>query len=336
MAIQGRARFIGADSSRVATIAEMTSTFDYPHGITAVDSGYLRPMLDAIHLVVQDGRAAIVDTGTNASVPRVLAALAARGVVPEQVEYVLLTHIHLDHAGGAGELMRRCPNATLTVHPRGSRHMADPSRLVAGTVSVYGEAATREMYGDILPVPRERILETPDGASVALAGRRFTFHETAGHARHHVCIHDEGSGHVFAGDTFGLSYRELDHAGRRFVIPTTSPVQFEPDPYHRSIDRVAGLARGAAYLTHFSQVTDVDGFAARLHRLVDAHAALALAERHAGAARHERLRAGVERIVLEEARRFGSPLAEARILEVYGNDVELNAQGLGCWLDSLS
>lgn len=316
-------------------MARMTITFDYSHGISAIDSGYLRPMLDAIHLVVQDGRAAIVDTGTNASVPRVLEALAARGVAPEQVDYVLLTHIHLDHAGGAGELMRRCPNATLTVHPRGARHMADPSRLVAGTVAVYGEAATRAMYGDILPVPRERIRETPDGASVALAGRRLTFHETPGHARHHVCIHDEDSGHVFAGDTFGLSYRELDHEGRQFVIPTTSPVQFEPDPYHRSIDRVAGLARGVVYLTHFSRITDVDGFAARLHRLVDAHAALALAERRAGAARHEHLRAGVERIVLEEARRFGTPLDDARVLEVYGNDVELNAQGLGHWLDSL-
>jgi len=313
----------------------MTTTIDYTCGITAIDSGYIRPMLDAIHIVVEAGRAAIVDTGTNASAPAVLEALAARGVPPERVEYVLLTHIHLDHAGGAGELMRRCPNATLTVHPRGARHMADPSRLVAGTVAVYGEAETRAMYGDVLPVPKERILETPDGAAVTLAGRRFTFHETAGHARHHVCIHDEGSGHVFAGDTFGLSYRELDHDGRQFVLPTTSPVQFEPEPYHRSIDRVAGLARGAVYVTHFSQVTDVADIAARLHRLVDAHAELALAERHAGDARHERLREGVRRIVLAEARRFGTPLSDERVLEIYGNDVELNAQGLGNWLDSL-
>lgn len=314
----------------------MTTTIDYSHGISAVDSGYCRPMLDAIHLVVHGGRAAIVDTGTNASVPRVLEALASRGVPPERVEYVMLTHIHLDHAGGASELMRRCPNAVLTVHPRGARHMADPSRLVAGTVAVYGEAATQALYGEILPIPRDRILETPDGASVRLGDRRFTFHETAGHARHHVCIHDEGSGHVFAGDTFGLSYRELDHDGRQFVLPTTSPVQFEPAPYHRSIDLVAGLASEAVYVTHFSQVRDVRGIAAALHRLVDAHAELALAERHAGEARAARLKAGVVRILLDEAHRFGTPLSDERVLEVYGFDVELNAQGLGDWLDALA
>jgi hydroxyacylglutathione hydrolase len=313
----------------------MTATLQYAHGIAAVDSGYLRPMLDAVHIVVEDGRAAIVDTGTNASVPAVLDALSARGVPPERVEYVLLTHIHLDHAGGAGELMRRCPNATLTVHPRGARHMADPSRLVAGTVAVYGAAETHALYGEVVPVSAARMVETPDGASIALAGRRFSFHDTPGHARHHVAIHDERSGHVFAGDTFGLSYRELDHEGRQFVIPTSSPVQFDPAPYHRSIDLIAGLARGAVYVTHFGQVTDVQGIAARMHRLVDAHAELALAERGAGAARHERLRAGVQRIVLEEARRFGTPLSDARVLEIYGNDVELNAQGLGDWLDSL-
>jgi hydroxyacylglutathione hydrolase len=309
-------------------------TIDYAHGITAVDSGYLRPQLDAVHLVIEDGRAAVIDTGTQASVPRILEALAARGVAPERVEYVMLTHIHLDHAGGAGELMRRCPNATLTVHPRGSRHMADPSRLVAGTVAVYGEARTREMYGDILPVPAQRIVETPDGAELSLGKRRFTFHDTAGHARHHVCIHDEGSGHVFAGDTFGISYRELDDGERRFVVPTTSPVQFEPEPYHRSIDLVARLARGAVYVTHYSQLLDVADIAARLHRLVDAHAELALAERQSGDARYERVRAGVERIVREEARRYGGAAAEARALDVYAMDIELNAQGLVAWLDA--
>ncbi len=310
------------------------SVIQYAHGICAVDADYLRPMLDSIHLVVADGRAAVVDTGTQHSVPATLAALRERGVPPERVEYVILTHIHLDHAGGAGELMRHCPNATLVVHPRGARHMADPSRLIAGTVAVYGEAATREMYGEIVPVPKARILEAADGSSISLGKRRFTFHDVAGHARHHVCIHDEGSGHVFAGDTFGISYREMDHEGRQFAIPTTSPVQFEPEPYHRSIDLIAGLARGAVYVTHYSQLTDVAGLAGRLHRLVDAHAELALAERDAGDARHERLKAGVERIVLEEARRFGSPLSDDRVREVYGLDIELNAQGLGAWLDS--
>jgi len=307
---------------------------DYGHGIAAIDSGYVRPQLDAIHLVVERGRAAIVDTGTNHSAPAVLAALAAKGIPPEAVDYVILTHVHLDHAGGAGRLMRALPNATLTVHPRGARHVADPSRLVAGTVAVYGEAETRRLYGEILPVDPARILETPDASSIRLAGRELVFHDTPGHARHHVAIHDARSGHVFAGDVFGLSYRELDDGPRQFIFPTSSPVQFDPGPYHRSIDRIAGLAPEAAYLTHYGQVRDVAAKAAILHRLVDAHAALALRLKDAGAERYALLEAGVRELLLEEVRWYAGPLAEERALEVYAMDVALNAQGLVAWLDS--
>ena len=308
---------------------------DYGHGIAAIDSGYVRPQLDAIHLVVERGRAAIVDTGTNHSAPAVLAALAAKGIPPEAVDYVILTHVHLDHAGGAGRLMRALPNATLTVHPRGVRHVADPSRLIAGTVAVYGEAETRRLYGEILPVDPARILETPDGSSIRLAGRELAFHDTPGHARHHVAIHDTRSGRVFTGDVFGLSYRELDDGGRQFIFPTSSPVQFDPAPYHRSIDRIAGLAPDAVYLTHYGEVREVQAKAEILHRVVDAHAALALRLKDTGDERYALLEAGVRELLLEEARRYGSPLGEARVLEIYAMDVALNAQGLVAWLDSL-
>jgi len=314
----------------------MPQVIDYEHGISAIDSGYHRPMLDAIHLMVEGDRAALIDTGTNSSVPLVLAALRAKGLRPEQVDFVILTHIHLDHAGGAGLFMREFPNATLTVHPRGARHMADPSRLIAGTIAVYGAAPTRQMYGDILPVPAARILETPHAASVRLNGRELRFLDTPGHARHHVAILDTRSGQVFAGDVFGLSYREMDQDGRQFIIPTTSPAQFDPAPYHRSIDLILGMKPAAVYVTHYSRIQDIPAKADVLHRLVDAHAELGLREKNAGLARPERLREGVKRIVLEEARRWGSRLADARILDIYSNDVELNAQGLGFWLDSLA
>ena len=318
----------------------MPQVIDYEHGISAIDSGYHRPMLDAIHLLVEGDRAAIIDTGTNSSVPLVLEALRRKGLTPEQVDFVILTHIHLDHAGGAGRFMRTFPNATLTVHPRGARHMADPAKLIAGTVAVYGQEATREMYGDVLPVCAGRIFETPHESSIRLKGRELQFLDTPGHARHHVAIRDTRSGHVFSGDVFGLSYREMDeddgdqHA-RQFIIPTTSPVQFDPEPYHRSIDLILGMHPEAVYLTHYSQIRDIPAKGAALHRLVDAHAELGLREKEAGAARPERLKQGVKRIFLEEARRWGSRLPDARILEIYSNDVELNAQGLGFWLDSL-
>jgi glyoxylase-like metal-dependent hydrolase (beta-lactamase superfamily II) len=312
----------------------MASVIDYGFGISAIDSGYVRPLLDAIHLVVEDGRAAIVDTGTNHSVPGVLAALAAKGIAREQVDYVILTHIHLDHAGGAGLFLQRFPNALLTVHPRGARHMADPSRLVAGTVAVYGAAETKRRYGELVAVPRERVLETPDRASIRLAGRELVFHDTPGHARHHVAVRDTRSGHVFTGDVFGLSYRELDHDGRQFIFATSSPVQFDPEPYHRSIDLITRLHPKAVYVTHYGQVRDVAAKAPILHRQVDALAAIGRRRRGAGAERLARLEADVRELLLDEARRYGAPFGAERVLEVYGQDVTLNALGLAAWLDA--
>ncbi len=307
---------------------------DYEDGISAIDGAYVRPLLMAVHAIVEGDRAALVDPGTNTSVPLILEALAAKGIRPEQVDYVILTHIHLDHAGGSGLLMERLPNATLTVHPRGARHMADPTRLVAGTVGVYGEAEARRLYGDIVPVPAARILETPDGASIRLNGRALGFHETFGHARHHVAIHDARSGHVFAGDTFGLSYPELDWQGRRFAFATSSPTQFDPAPYHRSLDLIARLADGAVYVTHYGQVRDLAARLAALHRQVDALAALGLREQDAGAERRARLWQGVKALLLDEVRRYGGPFAEAEIMAAYGQDVDLNADGLVAWLDA--
>ncbi|MGH8666186.1 MAG: MBL fold metallo-hydrolase [Burkholderiales bacterium] len=307
---------------------------DYGHGISALDSGFIRPWLAAVYLLVEDGRAAIVDTGSNACVDAIMAALAEQRIAPERVDYVVLTHIHLDHAGGAGLLMSRLPHARLCVHPRGVRHMVDPGRLIQSTVDVYGAEHARKVYGDILPVPEDRIVATPEGACVALAGRELRFIETPGHARHHCCIVDARSRSLFAGDTFGLAYRELEAHGRRSVFPTTSPVQFDPETLHASIDRIVSLRPERVFVTHFGGIGEIDRLGADLHRLIDAHVALARAHAHAGEHRHALLKQGIERMLLEEAQRQAWPLAAAEVLEVFATDVELNAQGLGVWLDS--
>ena len=308
--------------------------FDYGHGISAIDSVYDRRLQTAIHLMVEKGRAAIVDTGTSNAVPYVLKALAAKGIAPEAVDYVILTHVHLDHAGGAGQLMARFPNARLTVHPRGARHMIDPSRLIAATRDIYGEEAMRRTYGEILPVPAERVIETPEGARLALAGRELRFLDAPGHARHHVVVRDSRTGHFFAGDNFGLSYRELDRDGRQFVFPTSSPSQFDPPVLLRTIERLLSHGPQAIYLAHFGRLTGPQAVAEDLKRLIEAHAALGERHRSAGAERKRLLMEGVRSLVLEEKSRQGWRVPDEKLLEVFALDVELNAQGLEFWLDS--
>lgn len=317
-----------------AITRDMSGVFDYGHGISAVDSVYQRTLQTAIHLLVEDGRAAVIDTGTAHAVPHLLSALAAKGLAPEQVDYVILTHVHLDHAGGAGQLMARLPNARLTVHPRGARHMVDPSRLLAATVAIYGAEEAMRTYGEVLPVPGARVLETPDGATLRLAGRELLFLDSPGHARHHVVVRDSATGHVFAGDTFGISYRELDTGGRQFSFPTTSPSQFDPAALHRSIDRMLALGPEALYVTHFGRVGDLGRLAADLHRLIDAHAELGERHRRAGAERKRLLKEGLSDLVLAERARQGWRLPSEKVLEVFALDIELNARGLESWLDS--
>jgi glyoxylase-like metal-dependent hydrolase (beta-lactamase superfamily II) len=124
---------------------------DYHNGIYAFDAGYVRPLLAAIHLIESEGRAAFVDTANFEVMPQALAALEARGLGTESVDYVILTHIHLDHAGGAGAMMEAFPNAKLVVHPRGARHMIEPTKLMAGVEGVYGRERARRMYGSLIP-----------------------------------------------------------------------------------------------------------------------------------------------------------------------------------------
>lgn len=306
----------------------------YEHGISAVDAGYVRPVLAAVHLIVEQGRVALVDTGANDSLNRVLAALAADGLGPESVDYVLLTHIHLDHAGGAGAMMRAFPQARLVVHPRGARHMVDPSKLVASATVVYGASEVRRLYGEVLPVPAERVIEATDGLRLDLAGRTIEVLDTPGHARHHVCYLDHRSGGVFTGDVFGLSYREMDTDGRRFLFPTTTPTQFDPEAMHASVERIRALRPPAVYLTHYGELRDVDAHAAELHRLIDVHVQIAERESRPGPDRHQRIRANLAHMLVDEAERFGCRLEPAAVLALWATDIDLNAQGLDVWLDS--
>ena len=306
----------------------------YEHDIYSVDAQYVRPKHAAIHLILENGRVAFVDTGCNDSIPNALRALDELGVSVDSVDYVMLSHIHLDHAGGAGTMMKLFPNARLVVHPRGAWHMAKPARLMESVATVYGIEETRRLYGEVLPIDASRIIEATHETSIDLAGRKLLCLDAPGHAKHHIAIVDSKSGHIFSGDIFGLSYPELDTDGRQFVFPTTTPVQFEPQAMHASIEMLMSYRPQAIYLTHFGQICDVAAKALDLHRMIDAHVAIALREKKAGAERHARIRVGLDELLLEETKRFGCRLADADVLKVFDADLELNTQGLVVWLDN--
>ena len=302
------------------------------HGIYAIDTGFHRDQFDAAYLMVENGRAAFIDTGTGHAVPRLLEALDALGVARDAVDYVIPTHVHLDHAGGAGLLMQALLSARLVVHPRGARHMIDPSALWAGATAVYGAEEMVRSYGSLVPVPGERIVTTTDGMQIELAGRPLSFADTPGHARHHHCLWDAASRGWFSGDTFGLSYREFDTARGAWIMPTSTPVQFDPEALQTSVERLLAQAPQCMYLTHYGRVEDVQRLGSLLLSLLQQMADLGHAHRHA-ADRHEALKRGQLEIFSQSLARHGCTLDGGQIAQLLALDLELNAQGMAVWLD---
>ncbi len=301
------------------------------HDIHTIDTGLMRPAFDAAYLIVENGRGAFLDCGTSHAVPAMLAAAAEAGLAPDDIDWLILSHVHLDHAGGAGALLQHLPNARVVVHPRGAPHMIDPSRLIAGAAAVYGEEEMARSYGSIVPIPAERVDIAHEGHSIDLAGRKLVCLDTPGHALHHLCLWDEKSRSVFTGDTFGISYRELDTPAGIFLFPTTSPVQFDPEPLKTSVQRLADLHPENLFLTHYGRIGDAQKHAAVLIELIDAmvERALALAD---AADRHAALVAALDELYVPRAVAH-SGLTPDTVRDVIALDIELNAQGLGVWLD---
>jgi len=305
---------------------------DLGHGVFAIDTGFHRERFDAAYLITGEGRAAFVDTGTNFALPRLLGTLDALGVAHDAVEAVIPTHVHLDHAGGVGTLMQALPTARLWVHPRGARHMIDPSQLYAGALAVYGQEAMDRDYGSLVPVPAERVVSPADGEEATVAGRRLRFIDTPGHARHHHAIWDETSRGWFTGDTFGLSYREFDTPAGAWIVPTSTPVQFDPDALAASVRKLMAADPQCLYLTHFGRVEGVPALGRQFLDLLERTVELAR-EAPGGEARHSALVAGLGGLYRQSLARHGCTLEADRIDDLLALDIELNAQGIGIWLD---
>jgi glyoxylase-like metal-dependent hydrolase (beta-lactamase superfamily II) len=302
-------------------------------GVFCIDTGLYRDGLAACYLLRERDRLAVIDTGTAHTVPGLLGVIAELGLTPEHVDYVIPTHVHLDHAGGAGALMAACPNATLISHPKGAPHLIDPAKLTAGAIAVYGEDAFARDFGALQPVPAARVIAAEDGQTFELAGRPLTFIHTPGHANHHGCIFDEASGGVFTGDTFGIAYREFDTAAGPWLFAPTTPVAFDPDAWEQSLDQLLALEPTAAFLTHYGRLDAPTQQVDPLRRSIRDLAAIAL--EHANqphAERKGRIKEAITAHLLADARAQGSTLDDARMRELLAVDLELNAQGLEVWL----
>lgn len=300
------------------------------HGITCVDADYVQPGIACFYLMEEGGEYAVIETGTSLSVPRLLDYLAGEGVEPEQVRYVIPTHVHLDHAGGVGAMMDAFPGATLLIHPRGARHMVDPERLVASARAVYGEQAFAALYGEITAVDTSRIREIEDGERVSLGARELEFRHTRGHANHHLCVWDKRSQGWFSGDMFGVSYAWFRFDSGDFVLPSTTPTQFDPEAYFASLELLGSYEPRWMYLTHFGVLPYTDAASELLRQQVARFCELATSLGDDPGA----LQQGLEDYALECLASFSPDTDESTLRRWASFDVPLNTQGLLHWRSS--
>lgn len=305
------------------------------HGINCIDTQHMREDFVAAYLIEEDGRAAFIDSGCYLSVPTLLLVLEEKKIPRENVDFIILTHIHLDHAGGAGELLKYLPNAKIYVHEFGARHLIDPSKLRSGVIAVYGELFFKQFLGDLIPSPQEKVVVVKDGDSVQLGNRTLKFYDTPGHARHHICIWDDKSQSVFSGDTLGVSYREFDSEKGVLIFPPTTPIQFDPQAWIQTINRLDDLKPKYAFLTHFCQIEWSRSLANDLiERIKDF---VEIAKKCANDKnRHQKLKALLLEYLLEVAANHGTKIGKDQQTKLFKGDLEICAQGLGVWLDQES
>lgn len=212
--------------------------------------------------LIRGAKTALIEVGASSCTENLLSGLDSLNVSLSNIDYIILTHIHIDHAGGAGTLIKRTPNARLMVHPRGAKHLMNPTRLVEGTrtaYTVYGNCFD-QVFGQVEPVDKEYIYTPEEGEQLDLGkGRVLTFYYTPGHARHHMAIYDSLTRGLFCGDALGAVYKPLSRIiGRDFVIPATPPSEFDPVEGIAVCDMVGRLAPEVLYFSHFGISKNVD------------------------------------------------------------------------------
>lgn len=302
------------------------------HVIT-IDCNYIAPQVAAVYVLIWRGRAVIIENNTARAVPTILRVLQERGLQPKDVEYVVITHAHLDHAAGSSSLMEACPAATLLCHPRATRHLIDPTRLIEGTTQVYGTHRFSELYGVVGPVAPHRVRGVQDGETIDWRGGQLEFYHTPGHAAHHLAVVDRTSSSVFTGDAFGVSYPLLQRKGQ-IVLPSSPPTDFDAALSIESATRIAGLGCDHVYPTHFghmpgTQEQALDDLSAGFRLFGDwvENCASRLQAGVAVTEVEETCRTSVDDYVRRRLHHRGLELSSAE-WELLGLDRELNAMGL--------
>lgn len=222
-------------------------------GVFLIDLGFQGvPGVIGASLIVDGDDVALIETGPTSTAETLLAGVRAAGFDPEQISQVLVTHIHLDHAGGAGWLLQRLPRARLFVHPVGAPHLVDPSKLMASATRIYGDRMD-SLWGAMIPVPPDRLTTLNDNDTVRVGHRVLRALDTPGHAWHHLAFHDSAADLVFTGDVAGVRL-----GGSAHLRPPTPPPDIDLERWQMSIARLRALRPRRLYLTHFGGYDEVD------------------------------------------------------------------------------
>lgn len=306
-----------------------------------VDCNYVEHEFAASYLLkskneVGEWRGVFVECNTSHAIPYLKKFTEDQGLSVHQIDALIVTHIHLDHAGGAGEFLKTFPNSKVWVHPRGVKHLIDPSKLIASATQVYGASAMAKLYGEILPCASERVISVEDQTKWNWGGSELYFKHTRGHANHHFCLWEPKTKTVFTGDSFGVSYPLVNRKRGMIISPSTSPTDFHGESAHETVDWVVSMKPSLVALTHF-------GFLSNEH--------IASAQRQL----HDHLRFSESMVSKIQRERSSLPLAEkltekqvsehlhdwfiqyyanqnihldSEDLKLYSFDFKINAQGL--------
>lgn len=310
-------------------MTNLISSFD--KNIFCFDANYIRKRFAAIHFINQNNKILIVDTATNHSAKRFLNALQTMNISPECVEWIVLTHVHLDHAGGAGFLMRMCPNARLAVHPRGARHMVNPEKLWASVVSVYGKEDAEKQYGELIPVDENRVIAVGEGEVISFQNRKLQIFDSPGHANHHIVIFDEESKSFFTGDAFGIAYPELTSTDGEFILISSTPTQFEPVKFDTTIKKIMEQKPKSCFLTHFSKIMNIEKNGYELLKQLDEYVSITQEASNNCESQQDQIKRKLFELLYKKLEKTNLNISKNKFGNLLSLDLSLNAQGLEYW-----